>query len=103
YGATRTLSIYDDKLFLTTTDARLYAIDTRTGKVVWQTAIADAKQGYSNTSGAIVTKGNALPGMTGCSRYGSDCYISAYDAQTGERLWRFNTIAREGQSGGDTW
>ena len=103
YGATRTLAIYDDKLFLTTTDARLYALDARTGKIVWQTAIADGKQGYSNTSGAIVINGKVLTGMTGCGRYGADCYISAYDARTGEQAWRFSTIAREGQAGGDTW
>jgi alcohol dehydrogenase (cytochrome c) len=41
--------------------------------------------------------------MTGCGRYGADCYISAYDARTGEQAWRFSTIAREGQAGGDTW
>jgi len=103
YGATRTLAIYDDKLFLTTTDARLYAVNARTGRVVWQTAIAEDKQGYSNTSGAIVIKGKAVTGLTGCGRYGAECYISAYDAQTGEPVWRFNTIAREGQPGGDTW
>ena len=103
YGATRTLAIYDDKLFLTTTDARLYALDARTGKIVWQTAIADGKQGYSNTSGAIVINGKVLTGMTGCGRYGADCYISAYDARTGKQVWRFSTIAREGQPGGDTW
>ncbi len=103
YGATRTLAIYDDKLFLTTTDARLYALDARTGKIVWQTAVADGKLGYSNTSGAIAVKGKVLTGLTGCSRYGADCYISAYDARNGEQVWRFNTIAREGQPGGDTW
>jgi PQQ-dependent dehydrogenase (methanol/ethanol family) len=103
YGATRTLAIYDDKLLLTTTDARLYALDARTGKIVWQTAIAPDKQGYSNTSGAVVINGKVLTGMTGCGRYGADCYISAYDARTGEQAWRFSTIAREGQAGGDTW
>ena len=103
YGATRTLAIYDDKLFLTTTDARLYALDARTGRIVWQTAVADGQQGYSNTSGAIVIKGKVLTGMTGCGRYGADCYISAYDARTGEQIWRFSTIAREGQAGGNTW
>jgi alcohol dehydrogenase (cytochrome c) len=103
YGATRTLGIYDDKLLLTTTDARLYALDTRTGKILWQTAIAEGKQGYSNTSGAIVINGKVLTGMTGCGRYGADCHISAYDVRNGESLWRFSTIAREGQSGGDTW
>ncbi len=103
YGATRTLAIYDDKLLLTTTDARLYALDARTGKIVWQTAIAQQKEGYSNTSGAIVINGKVLTGMTGCGRYGAECYISAYDARTGSLVWRFSTIAREGQPGGDTW
>jgi alcohol dehydrogenase (cytochrome c) len=103
YGATRALAIYEDKLFLTTTDARLYAIDARSGKIVWQTAIADGQKGYSNTSGAIVINGKALTGMTGCGRYGAECYISAYDTRTGELVWRFGTIAREGQPGGDTW
>jgi alcohol dehydrogenase (cytochrome c) len=103
YGATRTLAIYQDKLFLTTTDARLYAVEARTGKIAWQTAIAEGKKGYSNTSGAIVINGKVLTGMTGCGRYGADCYISAYDWRTGEVLWRFRTIAREGEPGGDTW
>jgi alcohol dehydrogenase (cytochrome c) len=102
YGATRSLAIYDDKLFLTTTDARVYALDARTGKIVWQTPIAEGRR-YSTTSGAIAINGKVLTGMTGCGSYGADCYISAYDARTGERLWRFNTIAHEGQPGGDTW
>ena len=41
--------------------------------------------------------------MTGCGSYGADCYISAYDARDGKPVWRFSTIAREGQPGGDTW
>jgi len=103
YGATRALAIYQDKLLLTTTDARLYALDARTGKIAWQTAIADGKLGYSNTSGAIVIHGKALTGMTGCGRYGAQCSISAYDVHTGQLVWRFHTVAREGQAGGNTW
>ena len=103
YGATRALAIYGDKLLLTTTDARLYGLDARTGQIVWQTAIAEGGKGYSNTSGAIAINGKVLTGMTGCGRYGADCYISAYDAGTGKQIWRFRTIAREGQPGGETW
>ena len=103
YGATRALAIYQDKLFLTTTDARLYALDAATGKIAWQAAIAEGKKGYSNTSGAIVINGKVLTGMTGCGSYGADCNIRAFDARSGELVWRFRTIAREGQPGGDTW
>jgi alcohol dehydrogenase (cytochrome c) len=42
--------------------------------------------------------------MGGCSQYiEKKCFISAYDAQTGKQLWRFSTIARDGEEGGDTW
>jgi alcohol dehydrogenase (cytochrome c) len=104
YGATRSLGIYEDKVFLATTDARLYALDARTGKIVWQTAIADPKKGYSNTSGPLVIHGKVIQGLMGCAQYKEEgCFISAYDAGSGNPLWKFQTVAREGQPGGDTW
>ena len=104
YGATRSLAIYQDKVFLATTDAKLIALDARTGKVVWETVIADNKKAYSNTSGPIVVHGKVIQGLMGCDRYKEDgCFISAYDALTGKQLWKFETVAREGTPGGDTW
>lgn len=104
YGATRSLAIYQDKVFLAATDAKLIALDARTGKVVWETAIADRKKGYGNTSGPIVIRGKVLQGLMGCDKYKEDgCFISAYDAANGKQLWKFETVAREGQPGGDTW
>src|SRR2546427_181183 len=104
YGATRSLGIYEDKVFVATTDARLYALDARTGNIVWQTAIADSKKGYSNTSGPIEIHGKVVQGLMGCSQYKEEgCFISAYDAASGRQLWKFQTVAREGQPGGDTW
>ena len=64
------------------------------------------RQGKSNnaTGGPIVIKGKLLQGIRDARRFkGAGCYISAYDADTGQPAWRFNTIAREGQPGGDTW
>ena len=40
--AMRGLAIYDDKLFLTTTDARLVALDAQSGQIAWETVIGDA-------------------------------------------------------------
>jgi len=103
-GAMRSLALYQDKVFLATTDARLLALDARTGKIVWQTAIADPAKGYTNTSGPIVIKGKVVQGLSGCDQYKKDgCYISAYDPDTGKRIWKFDTVARENDPGGDTW
>ncbi|MGI8990374.1 MAG: PQQ-binding-like beta-propeller repeat protein [Bryobacteraceae bacterium] len=104
YGATRSLAIYQDKVFVATTDARLYALDARTGKIAWQIAIADGKKGFSNTAGPIVVHGKVLTGLTGCTQYREEgCFISAYDASSGKRIWKFHTVARSGETGGDTW
>src|SRR5262245_39448537 len=100
----RTLAVYGDKVYTATADARLIALDARTGAVAWDHQVADPKQGYSYSSGPIVVKGLIVAGMTGCQRYKNDvCFISAHDAQTGRQVWRTSTIARPGEQGGDTW
>jgi alcohol dehydrogenase (cytochrome c) len=102
--AMRSLGIYEDKIFAATTDARLAALDARTGKKIWETVIADKEKGYTNSSGPLVIHGKVIEGLGGCARYKEEgCYISAYDASTGKQLWKFHTVAREGEQGGDTW
>ena len=97
----RGIAIYEDKIIQATTDARLVALDARTGDLVWETVI---QEGNSNSSGPIVADGKVITGMAGCSRYiERRCFISAHDANTGELVWRFNTIAEIGEPGGDTW
>jgi alcohol dehydrogenase (cytochrome c) len=103
-AAMRNIAIYQDKVFMATTDAHLVALDARTGKVVWTAAIADRAKGYAAYSGPMVIKGKVVQGLTGCDRFGNDgCWISAFDAETGQLAWRFNTVARSGQAGSETW
>ncbi len=103
-GAIRSLALYQDKVYIATTDVRLLALDARTGKIVWETRIADPAKGYGNTSGPLIVQGKVIQGMGGCDRYkDTGCFISAYDAQTGKQLWKFETVAKEGTAGGDTW
>jgi alcohol dehydrogenase (cytochrome c) len=104
FGAMRNLAAYGDKIYLATTDARLVALDAKTGAVRWDTRIADATKGFSNTSGPIVVKGKVIQGLQGCDRYREErCFISAYDAERGTLLWKFHTIAHTGEPGGDSW
>ena len=100
----RNIAIYDDKIIHATTDARLLALDARNGEPIWETRIADGSKGFENSSGPIVADGKIIQGLAGCSRYIDEpCFISAHDADNGELLWRFVTVAESGQPGGDTW
>jgi alcohol dehydrogenase (cytochrome c) len=82
----------------------LVALDARTGEQVWESIVADNSKGFSNSSGPIVADGKVILGLAGCARYiPEDCYISAYDADNGELLWQFETIAEMDEPGGDTW
>lgn len=103
-GIQRNVAIFGDKIFAATNDAHLVALDARTGKLVWDTTVANSTLGYEYTSGPIVAKGKVITGITGCSRYKDDvCFITGHDAATGKELWRTSTVARPGDPGGDTW
>ncbi len=100
----RTLALYGDKVFIATADARLVALNARTGAVAWDHQVADAKLGYTYTSGPIVAKGRSSPASRAANAIKNDvCFISAHDSETGRELWRTSTIARPGEPGGDTW
>lgn len=102
--ASRNLTLYRDKVYVATTDARLVALEARTGKIAWSYTIGDQAKGYQNSSGPLAIDGKIIEGLGGCDRYKEEgCFISAYDAETGRQLWKFDTAAREGQPGGDTW
>ncbi len=103
-GAQRNIAIFGNKIYSATSDAHIVALDARTGKVAWDTTVADAKLGYRYTAGPIVVRGKVITGITGCSRYKNDvCFVTGHDAETGREAWRTSSIARPGEPGGDTW
>jgi alcohol dehydrogenase (cytochrome c) len=102
--AMRNVALFGDKVYAATTDGRVVALNAVNGKVVWDTPVSEKTKEFTHTSGPIVIKGRVIQGLTGCILYREEkCFISAYDAQTGKQLWKFNTVAREGEPGGDTW
>jgi alcohol dehydrogenase (cytochrome c) len=94
--------VLGDRLFMTTLDAHLVALNMKTGSVVWDVAMADYKQGYASTIAPLVVKDKVIVGVAG-GEFGIRGYIEAYDAKTGKQAWRFYTIPGPGEPGNDTW
>ena len=63
---------------------------------------AEASEGYSKTAAPIVVKDKVISGIAG-GEYGVRGFLDAYDAETGERVWRFYTIPGEGEKNNDSW
>lgn len=97
----RGISIYGTRLYVPTSDAHIVALDVKTGKVVWDEAVADPKKGYRMTGGPLVASGKVMIGTTGRAAGGN--YITALDAETGKEAWRFYAIARPDERGGNSW
>jgi quinohemoprotein ethanol dehydrogenase len=87
----RGLAAWNGKLFLGTLDGRLVALDAATGKLVWEKLTIDPKFRYTITGAPRVVKGKVLIGNGG-AEMSVRGYISAYDAETGNMVWRFYTI-----------
>ncbi len=82
---------YGGMLYMGTLDAKLVAIDAKTGKKAWETQIADPELGYSETMAPTVVDGQVLIGTNG-GEYGIRGFVKSFDATTGKLLWTFHTI-----------
>jgi alcohol dehydrogenase (cytochrome c) len=87
----RGVAVYGDKVYLATLDAKLVAVDAKTGKPVWTSDIADPEKGYSETMAPTAVNGKILVGTNG-GEYGIRGFVKAYDANDGKLLWTFDTI-----------
>jgi alcohol dehydrogenase (cytochrome c) len=98
----RGFGVLGDKLFMTTLDAHLLALDMKTGAVAWDATLENYKIGYASTIAPLVVKDKVIVAVAG-GEFGIRGFIDAYDAQTGKRAWRFYTIPGPGEPGHDTW
>ncbi|MCK9285912.1 MAG: PQQ-binding-like beta-propeller repeat protein [Rhodocyclaceae bacterium] len=101
----KNMAIYGTSLFVPTLDNHLIALDVRNGKVIWDHKVDKTVGAMRMTGGPVVARGKVMQGISGCSGVDNPggCFIVALDAVTGKEAWRFNTIARPGEPGGDTW
>ncbi len=86
----RGAAIWDGKVYVGTLDGRLIALDAATGAEKWSVVTVDQSKPYTITMAPRVVQGNVLVGNGG-AEYGVRGYLTAYDAATGDKKWRFYT------------
>jgi alcohol dehydrogenase (cytochrome c) len=100
--AIRGVGLLGNLVFVGTLDAHLLALDLSTGGVAWDVEVAPIADGFSITSAPLVIDGRVLIGVAG-GEFGVRGFLDAYDAASGRRLWRFNTIPGPGEPGRESW
>jgi alcohol dehydrogenase (cytochrome c) len=103
-GTNRNMAIWGTTLIDASADNMMYAVDARTGKLVWETKVLEPTLPARASSGPIVANGKVITGrqcQPGATH--ESCIITAHDAATGKELWRTRTIPREGEPGDETW
>ena len=98
----RGVALFGELVYVGTMDARLVALDRRTGAVVWETEVIDWREGYSITGAPLVVDGMVLTGVAG-GEFGIRGFVKAFDALTGEPRWTTYTIPGPGEPGNETW
>ena len=100
----RGLAILENRLFMNTLDMHILAVDAKSGRELWKTKMYDHTEagGYAATGAPLALNGKVIVGMAGGER-GVSGFLDAYDAATGKRLWRFNTIPQPGEPNFGTW
>ena len=107
----RGVEVADGAVFVATLDDQLIALDARTGAQRWSARVADPAQGYQGVSPPTYWRGLIFVGSAGGDS-GARGFVAAYDAHSGRRVWRYDTVPRRGvgwlpaagaHGGGDVW
>ncbi|HIF07288.1 MAG TPA: hypothetical protein EYQ64_10160, partial [Gemmatimonadetes bacterium] len=100
----RGVFLFEDRLIGHSTDGYLFALDPRTGELVWETEMTDYRLGQQ-PSGAPVVFNGAIAVPYNCSSWSAPdpCHMSAYDVESGEMLWRWYTSPTPEDPTHETW
>lgn len=97
----RGVAVFKDKVFMTTLDAGMVALDRYTGEQLWYYDAADQTAGYANTEAPLVYEGKVIMGSAG-GEFGVRGFVDAVDPGSGEQIWRRWTVPKD-QWIGDSW
>jgi alcohol dehydrogenase (cytochrome c) len=100
----RGVAILGETIFMGTLDGHVVALDSRTGRVRWNTAVDGARPeaGYVFTVAPQIVKDKVIIGVAG-GDFGVRGFLLAFDAKTGKEIWRFYTTPGPGEPGHETW
>ncbi len=101
-NANRGVAILGRTVYMGTLDAHLLALEAGTGKLLWDTKVAEYTDGYSITSAPLPVGDAIITGIAG-GDFPTRGFISSYDASTGALRWRFRTVPEPGEPGNETW
>ncbi len=100
--ASRGVALGDGKVFVGQLDAKVVALDQKTGKVVWENQAADWHKGFAITAAPLYYNGMVITGFNG-GEMGTRGRLVALNAKTGKLVWTFYTVPGPGEVGHDTW
>ena len=104
YTSKKGVAIAGDRLIVPTSDAHVLALDFKSGRVLWDNKIdTGGETGVQIKSAPLIVGDKAIIGLNGFAGVKGGNFLLAIDLKTGRELWRFYTIARPGEPGGDTW
>jgi quinohemoprotein ethanol dehydrogenase len=91
FGANRGAVYANGKIFAAALDGRLFALEAKTGRVIWTSETTDPKGGQTITGAPRVFNGKVVIGQAGAD-FGMRGYVTAYDQETGTQVWRFYVV-----------
>jgi quinohemoprotein ethanol dehydrogenase len=98
WNTNRGIAYLDGRIFVGATDGRLIALDAKSGEVVWVNRHFAAEEKRSLTGPPRAADGKVFVGHGG-AEFGTRGYVDAFDAKSGERLWRFYTVPGDPRNG----
>ena len=98
----RGVAVAEGKVFMTTLNAHIIALDAETGKKVWDQTYGDVRAGESATVAPLIVKDMVIVGSSG-GEFGVRGHTDAFKLETGERVWRCYMVPKPGEPGSETW
>lgn len=101
-GINRGVAVAGERVFMVTDNDHIIALHRATGKLLWETEMADWHQNYNATSAPLVVGSLVISGTAGGDE-GARGFVAAFDQSTGKEAWRFWTVPKPGEPGSETW